>query len=130
MTSLHTMENKLFLSLIIMKVLLNLCFWTCTSPTYNITVTQIAIGKSVAELEFYAIWDSGTSFTYLNDPAYTQISKSVSCVFHNIILCFWFITSMIYHTCVIVFLQFNSAIKDKRVTNYSDLPFEYCYTIR
>ncbi|KAK9948349.1 hypothetical protein M0R45_003930 [Rubus argutus] len=69
-------------------------------PTYNITVTQIAIGKSVSDLEFYAIWDSGTSFTYLTDPAYTQISKS-----------------------------FNSAIKDKRVTAYSDLPFEYCYKI-
>ncbi|KAM5546863.1 hypothetical protein ABKV19_001403 [Rosa sericea] len=69
-------------------------------PTYNITVTQIAVGKSVADLEFYAIWDSGTSFTYLNDPAYTQISKS-----------------------------FNSAIKDKRVTDNSDLPFEYCYTV-
>ncbi|PRQ47332.1 putative nepenthesin [Rosa chinensis] len=70
-------------------------------PTYNITVTQIAIGKSVADLDFYAIWDSGTSFTYLNDPAYTQISKS-----------------------------FNSAIKDKRATDNSDLPFEYCYTVR
>ncbi|XP_050388070.1 aspartyl protease family protein 1-like [Argentina anserina] len=69
-------------------------------PTYNITVTQIAVGESVNDLEFYAIWDSGTSFTYLNDPAYTQISKS-----------------------------FNSAIKDKRVTNYDDLPFEYCYTV-
>ncbi|KAM5546865.1 aspartyl protease family protein 1 [Rosa sericea] len=69
-------------------------------PTYNITVTQIAVGKSVADLDFYAIWDSGTSFTYLNDPAYTQISKS-----------------------------FNSAIKDKRVTDNSDLPFEYCYTV-
>ncbi|XP_061998746.1 aspartyl protease family protein 1-like [Rosa rugosa] len=69
-------------------------------PTYNITVTQIAIGKSVADLDFYAIWDSGTSFTYLNDPAYTQISKS-----------------------------FNSAIEDKRATDNSDLPFEYCYTV-
>ncbi|PRQ47334.1 putative nepenthesin [Rosa chinensis] len=70
-------------------------------PTYNITVTQIAINKSVADLDFYAIWDSGTSFTYLNDPAYTQISNS-----------------------------FNSAIKDKRATDNSDLPFEYCYTVR
>ncbi|KAL6226983.1 hypothetical protein ACLB2K_000942 [Fragaria x ananassa] len=69
-------------------------------PTYNITVTQIAFGESVTDLEFYAIWDSGTSFTYLNDPAYTQISKS-----------------------------FNSAIKNKRVTDYNDLPFEYCYTV-
>ncbi|PRQ31170.1 putative aspartic peptidase A1 family, SEP domain, xylanase inhibitor [Rosa chinensis] len=70
-------------------------------PTYNITVTQIAVGKSVANLEFYAIWDSGTSFTYLNDPAYTHISKS-----------------------------FNSTIKDKRATDNSDLPFEYCFTVR
>ncbi|KAL6513311.1 hypothetical protein OROGR_020797 [Orobanche gracilis] len=45
-------------------------------PTYNITVTRIAVGKNVTELEFTAAFDSGTSFTYLNDPAYSVIVES------------------------------------------------------
>ena len=49
-----------------------------SSPTYNITVTQIIVGEKVDDLEFHAIFDSGTSFTYLNDPAYKQITNSVS----------------------------------------------------
>ncbi|XP_068329461.1 aspartyl protease family protein 1-like [Pyrus communis] len=69
-------------------------------PTYNITITQIAIGKSVTDLEFYAIFDSGTLFTYLNDPAYTQITES-----------------------------FNSVLKNSRRPKDSDIPFEYCYDI-
>ncbi|XP_008241996.1 PREDICTED: aspartyl protease family protein 1-like isoform X2 [Prunus mume] len=70
-------------------------------PIYNITITQIAIGESVTDLEFYAIFDSGTSFTYLNDPAYTQITEN-----------------------------FNSALKNKRRSKDSSIPFEYCYDIR
>ncbi|KAM1047605.1 hypothetical protein ACFX2C_026941 [Malus domestica] len=69
-----------------------------SSPTYSITITQIAIGKSVTDLEFYAIFDSGSSFTYLNDPAYTQITES-----------------------------FNSVLKNSRRSKDSDIPFEYCY---
>ncbi|XP_009344832.2 aspartyl protease family protein 1 [Pyrus x bretschneideri] len=69
-------------------------------PTYNITIAQIAIGKSVTDLEFYAIFDSGSSFTYLNDPAYTQITES-----------------------------FNSGLKNSRHPKDSDIPFEYCYDI-
>ncbi|KAM1062536.1 hypothetical protein ACFX13_027513 [Malus domestica] len=69
-------------------------------PTYNITITQIAIGKSVTDLEFYAIFDSGSSFTYLNNPAYTQITES-----------------------------FNSVLKNSRHPKDSDIPFEYCYDI-
>ncbi|XP_073270339.1 aspartyl protease family protein 1 isoform X1 [Primulina huaijiensis] len=45
-------------------------------PTYNITVTQIVVGNRSTDLEFTAIFDSGTSFTYLNDPAYTVITES------------------------------------------------------
>ncbi|ONH97173.1 hypothetical protein PRUPE_7G173900 [Prunus persica] len=69
-------------------------------PTYNITITQLAIGESVTDLEFYAIFDSGTSFTYLNDPAYTQITEN-----------------------------FNSALKNKQRSKDSSIPFEYCYDI-
>ncbi|KAK3224397.1 hypothetical protein Dsin_011422 [Dipteronia sinensis] len=72
-------------------------------PTYNITVTQTSVGGIAANLEYSAIFDSGTSFTYLNDPAYTQISES-----------------------------FNSLAKEQRFqTNNIDssLPFEYCYLL-
>ncbi|RVX16643.1 Aspartyl protease family protein 1 [Vitis vinifera] len=67
---------------------------------YNISITQISVGGTSADLNFDAIFDSGTSFTYLNDPAYTSISES-----------------------------FNLRAKDKRHSSNSDLPFEYCYDI-
>ncbi|KAL0283777.1 UNVERIFIED_CONTAM: Aspartyl protease family protein 1 [Sesamum angustifolium] len=40
-------------------------------PSYNVTVTQYSVESNVTDLEFTAIFDSGTSFTYLNDPAYS-----------------------------------------------------------
>ncbi|KAF5462945.1 hypothetical protein F2P56_018907 [Juglans regia] len=67
-------------------------------PTYNISITQITVGQNSSELEFSAIFDSGTSFTSLRDPAYTFISES-----------------------------FNSQIKEKRHTSDPQLPFDYCY---
>ncbi|WCJ32715.1 Eukaryotic aspartyl protease family protein [Euphorbia peplus] len=73
-----------------------------THPTYNISITNINVGGSNAALEFYAIFDSGTSFTYLNDPAYTLITET-----------------------------FNNKAKTKRYSSASastsGLPFEYCY---
>ncbi|KAF2306277.1 hypothetical protein GH714_016193 [Hevea brasiliensis] len=51
-----------------------------------------------SNLEFTAIFDTGTSFTYLNDPAYSFISES-----------------------------FNNQAKDKRYLSDPGLPFEYCY---
>ncbi|KAL1370584.1 hypothetical protein HN51_000830 [Arachis hypogaea] len=69
-------------------------------PTYNITITQIILGGNAADVEFYAIFDSGTSYTYLNDPAYSQIAE-----------------------------KFDSLMKAPRHSSQStsDLPFEYCY---
>ncbi|KAJ0040225.1 hypothetical protein Pint_28568 [Pistacia integerrima] len=46
-------------------------------PTYFVTITKIDVGGSASDLEFTAVFDSGTSFTYLNDPVYTQISETV-----------------------------------------------------
>ncbi|XWS45593.1 hypothetical protein CRYUN_Cryun15aG0149800 [Craigia yunnanensis] len=70
-------------------------------PTYNVSIIQINVGGNAGDLDFYAIFDSGTSFTYLNDPAYTLISES-----------------------------FNTAAIEKRYTsNSSDIPFEYCYEL-
>ncbi|CAK8540045.1 unnamed protein product [Lathyrus sativus] len=67
--------------------------------TYNITVTQIIVGGNVADLELNAIFDTGTSFTYLNNPAYKQITET-----------------------------FDSNIKLQR-HSADDLPFEYCYEL-
>ncbi|XP_022775453.1 aspartyl protease family protein 1-like [Durio zibethinus] len=70
-------------------------------PTYNVSITQINVGGNARDLDFNAIFDSGTSFTYLNDPAYTLVSES-----------------------------FNTLAIEKRYTsNSSDLPFEYCYEL-
>ncbi|KAF8028423.1 hypothetical protein BT93_E1129 [Corymbia citriodora subsp. variegata] len=69
-------------------------------PSYNITVTRVIVGKEIHDLEFSAIFDSGTSFTYLNDPAYTLISKT-----------------------------FDSSVQEKRHPSDPSIPFEYCYDI-
>jgi len=58
------------------------------SPTYNISITQITVGRNSSDLGLNVIFDSGTSFTSLTDPAYTFISESVSAlnnVFHDIV---------------------------------------------
>ncbi|GLT74142.1 hypothetical protein SLA2020_459560 [Shorea laevis] len=76
-------------------------FNTSKYPTYNVSITQVNVGGKVQNLEFSAIFDSGTSFTYLNDPAYTVISES-----------------------------FNKRASDKRNTSNPNLLFEYCYNLR
>lgn len=48
------------------------------SPTYNITVTQIRVGTTLVDVDFTALFDSGTSFTYLVDPTYATVSENVS----------------------------------------------------
>ncbi|GMY12300.1 aspartyl protease family protein 1-like [Fagus crenata] len=70
-------------------------------PTYNVSITQITIGSNASKLEFYAIFDSGTSYTNLRDPYYTFISES-----------------------------FNSYVTEKRHLSDSQIPFEYCYDLR
>ncbi|CAN1757715.1 Aspartyl protease family protein 1 [Linum perenne] len=71
-------------------------------PTYNISINQIVVGGNAEDVELSAIFDTGTSFTYLNDPAYSIITKN-----------------------------FDSLVKDPRHSSSStDLPFEYCYAIR
>ncbi|GKV45101.1 hypothetical protein SLEP1_g52222 [Rubroshorea leprosula] len=76
-------------------------FNTGKYPTYNVSITQVNVGGKVQNLEFSAIFDSGTSFTYLNDPAYTHISES-----------------------------FNKRASARRNTSNPDLLFEYCYNLR
>ncbi|XVE87480.1 hypothetical protein DITRI_Ditri18aG0120800 [Diplodiscus trichospermus] len=70
-------------------------------PTYNVSITQINVGGRAGDLDFYAVFDSGTTFTYLNDPAYALISESFN----------------------------NLAIEKRHTSNSPDLPFEYCYEL-
>ena len=100
-----------------------------TSPTYNISVTQLTVEKNVTDLNFTAIFDSGTSFTYLNDPVYTVISEKVS---HPDCKSWYFISSLtmcfiLIRRMFLAIMQFNSAAKDKRHPPDSNFPFEYCY---
>ncbi|CAI9110988.1 OLC1v1011115C3 [Oldenlandia corymbosa var. corymbosa] len=68
-------------------------------PTYNVSITQITVAENITNVDFDAIFDSGTSFTYVNDPAYTIITQN-----------------------------FNSRVQLPRYQSDSQLPFEYCYT--
>ncbi|KAM7257978.1 hypothetical protein ACFE04_013719 [Oxalis oulophora] len=67
-------------------------------PTYNITVTHIRVGTALIDAEFAALFDSGTSFTYLEEPTYGRLVEN-----------------------------FHSQAQDKRRLNDSRIPFEYCY---
>lgn len=70
-------------------------------PAYTVTMTQLTVGKEVIDLEFSAIIDTGTSFTYLNDPAYSAIADS-----------------------------FHSQITDEpRYVPKTKIIFEYCYQL-
>ncbi|CAL5033351.1 unnamed protein product [Urochloa decumbens] len=69
-------------------------------PTYAISITGISIGNNVRDMEFSTIFDTGTSFTYLADPAYTYITQS-----------------------------FHSQVQANRHPADSRIPFEYCYDL-
>ncbi|KAM3298118.1 hypothetical protein ACQJBY_039873 [Aegilops geniculata] len=71
-----------------------------THPTYNISVTAMSVAGKELAAEFAAVVDSGTSFTYLNDPAYTELATS-----------------------------FNSQVREKRANLSDSIPFEYCYEL-
>ncbi|XP_022943755.1 aspartyl protease family protein 1-like isoform X2 [Cucurbita moschata] len=69
-------------------------------PTYNISITQLNVGGNVSNLDFAAVFDSGTSFTYLNEPAYSLIAD-----------------------------KFDSMVDEKRYMGNLDIPFENCYEL-
>ncbi|CAN6220058.1 unnamed protein product [Urochloa humidicola] len=75
-----------------------------THPTYNVSFTAINVETKSVAAEFTAVMDSGTSFTYLNEPEYTELATN-----------------------------FNSQIREKRANFTSGsadrFPFEYCYSI-
>ncbi|XWS45594.1 hypothetical protein CRYUN_Cryun15aG0149900 [Craigia yunnanensis] len=67
-------------------------------PTYNITVTQMRVGTTLIGGDFTALFDSGTSFTYLVDPTYSNLAEN-----------------------------FHSQAQDRRRPLDPRIPFEYCY---
>ncbi|XP_062184356.1 aspartyl protease family protein 1 isoform X2 [Phragmites australis] len=69
-------------------------------PTYAITIYGITVGNNPMDLEFSTIFDTGTSFTYLADPAYTYITQS-----------------------------FHAQVQANRHAVDSRIPFEYCYDL-
>ncbi|KAM3285680.1 aspartyl protease family protein 1 [Capsicum chacoense] len=71
-----------------------------THPTYNVSLTGITVGSKITDVDITAIFDSGTSFTYLNDPAYKVITEN-----------------------------FDSQAKQPRIQPDGQIPFEYCYGI-
>jgi len=84
----------------------------------------------VADLEFHAIFDSATSFTYINDPAYTRLGEIVSNLLYDRFLRInEFQAIKLSKIC----LQFNSMTKSNRHSFQSSkyvVPFEFCYDIR
>ncbi|XP_039010468.1 aspartyl protease family protein 1-like [Hibiscus syriacus] len=68
------------------------------SPTYNITVTQIRVGTTIIIGDITALFYSGSSFTYLVDPTYSNLAEN-----------------------------FHSQAQDRRRPPDSRIPFEYCY---
>ncbi|CAH9105829.1 unnamed protein product [Cuscuta europaea] len=67
-------------------------------PRYNITIAQVQVGTDIIDYEFASLFDTGTSFTYLDDPPYTKLSQS-----------------------------FDSQTQDRRFEFDQRIPFEYCY---
>ncbi|KAL8251437.1 hypothetical protein R6Q59_035130 [Mikania micrantha] len=67
-------------------------------PTYNVTITQLRVGSSIIDSSFTALFDSGTSFTYLTDPHYKRLTQ-----------------------------KFHTQTKDSRHPTEQRIPFEYCY---
>ncbi|KAJ3672381.1 hypothetical protein LUZ60_007102 [Juncus effusus] len=68
-------------------------------PFYNISLTGIVIGNTTTDTSFTALVDSGTSFTILADPIYSQLTTT-----------------------------FAKKVKESRISD-SSLPFEYCYQL-
>lgn len=102
------------------------------SPYYNISITGAMVGGKTFSTKFSAVVDSGTSFTALSDPMYTEITSAVSRFtalyqwFHHV----YVFTAILIYIFIHVLIQFDKQVKEKRNPADSSLPFEYCYTIR
>lgn len=53
-----------------------------TSPTYAVNVTGVSVGGDIIEIQMLALFDTGTSFTHLLEPAYGLLTKAISALDH------------------------------------------------
>ncbi|GLJ25012.1 hypothetical protein SUGI_0478820 [Cryptomeria japonica] len=68
-------------------------------PAYNVGVKEFHVGEKLISTGFQALFDTGTSFTYLADPAYKDLTSN-----------------------------FHLQISDSPIT-IEGIPFEYCYSV-
>lgn len=115
-----------FVSFTICLIILLACFLSF-SQTYNVTVTQIALEKNVTDLEFSVIFDSGTSFTYLNDPSFSVIAEGVSFTYNTTSSQRSWIFIHLISSCACV--QFNSQVAEPRYEPETKIIFDYCYAL-
>jgi hypothetical protein len=99
------------------------------SPYYNISVTDVTVGNKTFGTKFSVVVDSGTSFTALSDPMYTEITTSVT-RFYQISSYLTIFTISRWLSSVSILVQFNAQAKEKKNQPDSSLPFEFCYTLR
>lgn len=92
-------------------------------------MTQVAVGDNVTNVDFSAIFDSGTSFTYVDDPAYSVITQNVSRILTPRLIIIIGMHSTLTRL-VDFFLQFDSQVQEPRHQSDSGIPFEYCYDLR
>ncbi|EFH54058.1 hypothetical protein ARALYDRAFT_906483 [Arabidopsis lyrata subsp. lyrata] len=68
------------------------------NPTYAVNVTEVTVGGDILEIQMLALFDTGTSFTHLLEPAYGLLTKA-----------------------------FDDHVTDKRRPIDPEIPFEFCY---
>ncbi|XP_010557570.1 PREDICTED: aspartyl protease family protein 1 [Tarenaya hassleriana] len=69
-------------------------------PFYSVTISRIGVGGATVDVEFSAIFDSGTAVTWLLEPFYSHLTSN-----------------------------FDRSVTDRRIPSGSDNPFDFCYLI-
>ncbi|ESQ45381.1 hypothetical protein EUTSA_v10010302mg [Eutrema salsugineum] len=70
------------------------------NPTYAVNLTAVSVGRNDLDVQLLALFDTGTSFTHLLEPAYGLITKT-----------------------------FHDKVTDKRRPTDPEIPFEFCYDL-
>ncbi|KAG7565278.1 Xylanase inhibitor N-terminal [Arabidopsis suecica] len=71
-----------------------------TSTAYGVNVTGVSVGGDPVDVPLFALFDTGSSFTLLQEPAYGDFTKA-----------------------------FDNLMEDKRRPVDPDFPFEFCYDL-
>jgi len=76
--------------------------FTGRSTLYNVSFTSINVETKSVAAEFAAVIDSGTSYTYLSDPEYTELATNVSPCLSMLVEC-----SLYCYTVVVWHLKYR-----------------------